>query len=175
MKKFAPASLAAFVLLAGAATTASPMKGMFNDAFGVKASVVTVADVEADAASVFAKVDVDNSGTLNIDEFAGQAVVLAELARFNRTVAIDGQTEKQIALPDMISETVSLTERSSMDAVARRAFHQFAEGGEMTVEGFTAYRMGQMDKADTNNDGQLKRHELELYASAVARPAQPRG
>lgn len=175
MKKFVPASLAATALLIGAATTASPMKSMFNEAFGETASTVSTSDIENDAAALFAKVDIDGSGTLDADEFAGQAVVIAELARFNRTVTVEGETDMQIRLPEATPERVSLTERSSIDAVARRAFHQFAEDGEMDAAAFTAYRLSVMAKADTNRDGELKRHELDLFASAQARPAQARG
>lgn len=175
MKKFVPAGLAATALLIGAATTASPMKGAFNHAFGVAATSVTATDIETDAKALFAKVDIDRSGTLDADEFAGHALVLAELARFNRTVTIEGESEMQIRLPDGTPDQVSHTERGSIDAVARRAFHQFADNGEMSEEGFTAYRLSMMDKADTNRDGTLKSHELERFASAMARPAQPRG
>lgn len=175
MKKIVPAAFVTSALLIGAATTASPMKGVMNDAFGEPADALTASDIVADADASFAKADLNSSGTLDVDEFAARAVVVAELSRFNGTVSIEGDANKQIVLPDGVSESVSLTERSSIDAVARRTFHQFATEGQMSVDQFTEYRLNAMSKVDRNKDEKLTRFELQRFALNVAQPAQPRG
>lgn len=175
MKKFIPAATAVTALLIGAATTAGPMNGMFNETFGEPAAKVTEADMTLDATTLFARVDIDGSGTLDVDEFASHRVILAELARFNRTVTVEGETDMQIALPSQVADRLSLTERSAIEAVARHTFHLYTDEDGMTAESFTAYRLDEMAKADRNRDGELTRHELERFAAHVAKPAQPRG
>lgn len=175
MKKIIPAATAATALLVGAVTTAAQTSGDFNAAFGEQATEITKQDMAADANSLFAKVDVDGSGDLDVDEFASHTVILAELARLNRAVTVEGHKDVQIDVPDSVAERMSNTERGSIDAVARRTFHSFSAGDVMTLEGFTNYRMSTMAKADTNRDGTLRNRELQYFASVVAKPVQPRG
>lgn len=175
MKTIIPAVIATFVLLAGAATTAGQMNGTFNEAFGEKATEITKEDMTTDAKALFARVDVDGSGDLDVDEFAGHQVILAQLARLNRTVTVEGGVEKQIPLPDGVAMRLSETERGAIDAVARRTFHDYADKGRMSADAFAAYRLETMARIDRNRDGVLKKGELERFAALVAKAGSPRG
>lgn len=175
MRSLFTASLAATALLAGAAVTAGPVAGSINAAFGAPATAIGVEDVRGDAEALFAKVDVDQSGDLDIEEFASHVVVLAELARFSGLVALDGPVPQQISLPTGMAPRMAPTERAAIDAVARRTFFDHAAGGTMAADSYVSYRLSVMAKADGNGDGVLEGPELTRFAVHVTKPALPKG
>lgn len=175
MKSFVTASIAATALLAGAAVTAGPMKGPVNSAFGTPATAIAVEDVRKDALSLFDKVDVDRSGDIDVEEFASHVVILAELARFNGTVSVDGTVSQQILLPSGLEPRMAITDRAAIDAVSRRTFFNHAPQGSMGREAYAAYRLSVMADADRNNDGVLNGAELTQFAMSVTKPATSKG
>ena len=140
--------------------------------YGDLAESLALDDVWVDAERVFAKVDVDRSGEIDVDEYAAQAVVYAGLVRFNGVVAIDGRELIHVGLPTEASATMGTAERAAIDAVARDDYYRIAAEGAITPTRWIAMRMAAFDAADRNGDGQLTGRELQRYAMGLAQYAQ---
>jgi hypothetical protein len=163
-------TIAAFATTAALAAVAiaAPAASAFNDAFGARSDRVTLDAVAEDARRAFARVDIDRSGAVDIEEFAAQAVIYAELARLNRLVAFDGDTTQHIPLGRDVPHTLNYGERIAIDAVARRQFHQQAENGALDETRFVTARLAMFERADRNRDDALSGRELGHYAELVA-------
>lgn len=131
--------------------------------------LLTRQDVAQDAQHSFEEVDTDRNGVIDIDEYAAQAYVQAELARLNRYVTVESNEAMRIALPSYAPESVTLQERSRISAIARRQYYEFAgadaeiDPGEWAMASQAAF-----SKADRNDDGRLRRDELTIYANDIA-------
>jgi hypothetical protein len=164
-KKTAFSLIAATGVFASAATVA----GVESDVFGTPAATVSKQDFLIDASRSFAKVDVDNSGTIDLEEFAAQAVVYAELARLNRLVTVDGAHEMRIDVPDNVRDTLGYAERTAIDAVARRSFYLHSpDGAPLTPTQWTVARTELFSAANRNNDDTLTGRELKTLARIIA-------
>ncbi len=163
-----PAIGAAFI--AGAAMAATG--DIAAPAFGGPAQALSSSDADRRAALLFAQSDLDGSGDLSVEEFSALSVVSAELARLSGFVALDvgGETSRVIDIADVAPASVSLTERTRIEAVASHEFHDAAgPDGVLDEDDFLALERERFIAADLNGDGALKRQELSVYGLRVAR------
>jgi hypothetical protein len=133
------------------------------------ATALRVDDVWLDAERTFAKVDVDMSGLVEIDEYAAQAVVYATLARFEGAVPVDGVEAMRVDLPGPRGEGIGAAEQAAIDAIARGDFYAVAPDGQgLSLGDWVALRLQTFGEADHDEDGVLTGRELRSYASAIA-------
>ncbi|WOI52907.1 hypothetical protein [Parvularcula sp. LCG005] len=141
----------------------------FGSAFGSTSQFVSKEDATLHAHRAFDKIDVDRSGSIDIDEFAAQAIVYAEMARNQRTVTIDGNMVHRIDLPDGISDRLSPQERTSIDAQARRTFYEISHQGQpLSKAAWQMSQQRQFEQADRNANGRLEGRELNAFARNVS-------
>ena len=116
--------------------------------------------------SVFIRADRDCDGHLNADEYASLHLVTTELAALNGFIRITiGDMPEIIALPASIPDHIHNTTRTRLDQAARQYFHTHSGDNHlMNKEEFAMYSWHAFQKADSNNDGTLKRKELTAYA-----------
>jgi hypothetical protein len=165
INKPAAALAATAAITMGTAVSSNPL----SEAFGAEAGALPLGEVLVDAARAFSKVDMNQDGLVDEDEFAAQRVVYAQLARFNRVVPIDGHDVVSIAVPEDVPQSMSTPERAALDAVARRDYHMrvLAEPG-LTEQAFSEWRLETFRSADRDRDGVLHEKELDTYARLVA-------
>lgn len=158
--------LAAAVALTAGSTSLSEA---FENPFGAPVERLPMTEAMIDAARAFAKVDVNKDGIVDIDEFAAQRVVYAQLARFNRHVPVDGRVTVRLPIPENVPESLTGPERAALDAVARRDFQLRAAGAEGLDEArWQDARLETFSLADDNGDGELRGQELAHYARYMA-------
>lgn len=158
----------ALTALTGAASVAGPFAN-FAGNHGPAIAAVTRIEAAQDGAAMFHRVDVDQNGVLDIEEFAAQAVVQAELARLNRLVLLGGEEARHVPLPRGVEQTLTASMRATLDAVARQEFHAHADSdGALGVKAYTTLRLAVFDEADRNNDGQLIGREPSGFAIRIA-------
>ena len=160
--------LAAGVGAVGVADTSTEgfaARGTITDALAID-------DVWVDAERVFAKVDVDRNGEIDVNEYAAQALVFAGMARFDGSVMIDGRETLRIGLGAIDEAGLGAAERSAIDAVARADYYEaVAQAGRITSRAWVELRLEAFAAADRNEDGQLTGGELTRYAEGFARYA----
>lgn len=176
MTKNTTAFAAIALAMTGAAAVASPLVSTLNDAFGSHAASVSTDDILVNADRAFVRADMDENGTLNIDEFAAQAVIDAQLARFNGLVAIDTAETVHINLPMNSPQPLTSGERARIDTVARSQFHVFTtEGEEMNADEYARFQMARFAVADGNQDQKLSGDELVMFAMDMAQMRRAEG
>ncbi|NNU16876.1 hypothetical protein HK107_11160 [Parvularcula sp. ZS-1/3] len=140
-----------------------------NNPFGVATEELPMTHVLVDAARAFEKVDVDKDGLITEDEYAGQRVVYAQLARFNGVIPVDGQTTVRIPVPESLKMPLTVSERAAIDAVARRDYHLHAAGKPgLDQSAWQNARLELFMLADANADDALSGDELGTYARYMA-------
>ncbi|MEE4211165.1 MAG: hypothetical protein V2I43_18095 [Parvularcula sp.] len=165
IKKPAAALAVTAVVTMGTAVSSNTL----SEAFGAEAGALPLGEALVDAARAFSKVDMNQDGLVDEDEFAAQRVVYAQLARFNRVVPVDGHDVVSIAVPEAVPQSMSHPERAALDAIARRDYHMrvLAEPG-LTQQTWSEWRLETFRSADRNRDGILAGRELDTYAMLVA-------
>lgn len=122
-----------------------------------------------DAARSFEKVDMNRDGKVDADEFTSRRVVIAQLARFSRSVAIDGQESVTLVVPDDVPVKLGASERAALEAIARRDFQVRAFGADgLNPSQWQESRLEAFFDADKDGDGVLRDDELAGYLKAVA-------
>ena len=138
--------------------------------FGPQGESIMLEDARLNADRMFDKIDVDGDGQLSIDEYASQAVVNASLSRFNGIIAVDGRETYHIALPAEATGRLSSHEQTTIDAVARNEFYQFAgTDSAMDRREWITAQLTDFAEVDFNEDGVLRGPELEVYSMNIAR------
>ena len=163
------AAIAGAALLGAVGVADTAPRAPVAPAFGELAETLAIDDVWVDAERVFAKVDVDRNGEIDVDEYAAQAVVFAGLVRFNGVVAVDGRQTLHIGLPTTAEASLGAAERTAIDAVARADYYAVTADGPITSRRWVELRMAAFDAADRNEDGVLTGRELSRFAMALAR------
>lgn len=171
-----PKSIFPFLVLPGFAAILAAGAGLVHaasvetdGAYGAPATHLEAATVAATAKSVFSRADLDNDGTLSIDEFLTFAVVSAELARLNGFVPVDyAGGVRTAALPR--AEAWTAADRARVEAAAERDYALFAGGDQrMSSEEFVAMRLESLTAADLDRNGVLTGSELSRFAAIEAR------
>jgi hypothetical protein len=140
----------------------------FENPFGAPIEVLPETEVMVDAARAFDKIDMNRDGLIDEDEYAAQRVVYAQLARFNRQIAIDGTVTVRVPVPDEIGESLTSPEKVALDAVARRDYRLRVTGGGFDRAAWEEARLETFFLNDANGDGELRGKELHAYASYFA-------
>ena len=136
------------------------------DAF---AADLPMTEAMIDAARSFAKVDMNRDGKIAAEEYTSRRVVVAHLARFSRSVAIDGQELVTLVLPDDVPVKLGQSERAALEAIARRDFQVRAFGADgLNASQWQESRLEAFFNADRDGDGVLRDGELASYLKAVA-------
>lgn len=132
-------------------------------------TVLPVTEAMIDAARSFRRVDINRDGIVDADEYASQRVVTAQLARFSRSVSIEGQHVMTMALPEDVPGRLGDSEKAALDTVARRDFKVRAFGSKgLDAAGWQDARLELFSNADANGDDVLEGAELENYLRALA-------
>lgn len=156
---------ATVAITAGSASVGSNSEAVF----GAVAGEVPMTEAMIDAARAFTKVDVNRDGLVDIDEYASQYVVYAQLARFNRQIPVDGHHTSAIPVPDDIPPTMTASERAGLDAIARRDFHmKVGSNPGLDAAAWQDAKLERFYIADADADGSLAGDELVAYARDVA-------
>ena len=140
-----------------------------EEAFGNKAVALQKVDVEKDAAVLFAKVDLNQDGRIDVDEYAAQKLVRASLARFTGVVVVDGQEVQHINVPAKVVGKMAPHEQTTIDAIARSEFYQVS-GDNAYLEKAEWLALSQLNfsEADFDRNNRLQGRELDFYALKVA-------
>ena len=102
-------------------------------------------------------------------EYSSQRVVRAQLARFSRSIRVDGQTVLNVAVPEGVSKRLTQSERAALDTVSRNEFHLRSAGSEgLTPAQWQDSRLEAFTLADMDASGALEGAELEGYARFLA-------
>jgi len=144
-------------------------------AYGAAVQALSSQDAAAHAQSVFARADLDQSGALDVNEYAALAIVTAELARLNGFFALEvGDGREIVPLPVNAPAALAGSERARVTAVAHAEFYALA--GEDAVMDFSEYA-GEQDArfaaADRNRNGALTKAELVSFAARAAMLTRP--
>jgi hypothetical protein len=163
-------NLKLMTVLAATATLTAGSASLGEDApFGLSGDAVPLTEAMVDAARGFDKIDVNNDGLIDEDEFAGQKLVYAQLARFSRSLTIDGQTPIRVDVPATVPDSIGVSERAALDAVARRDFRvRNLTGPGLTEADWQQARLEPFRRADKDGDGILRGRELAGYAALIA-------
>lgn len=157
-----------------AATTTAALSGQNTDLLRQDRSSVAIEDIAVDAFRSFHEIDINDDGMIDVDEYAAQAIVYAELARFNRYVTIETEETTIIPLPRNTPDSVTLAERTRIETISRREYYVYAgDDGEMSPRDWIASRQAEADHYDTNEDGIVEAGELQRLAMSVAQWRQP--
>lgn len=157
----------AVAAVAGLAFTTDGVPGAYDDSSIAKLSQ---ADVAAHAERVFARADMDQDHALSADEYTALTVITAELAHLNGFVVIEKEDGVATA-PLLVSTHAALSpaEQTRIAAVARKAFYIFAgEDGRMSADEFSASQQFSFEAADLNQNGELAKQELSVFAQRQA-------
>jgi hypothetical protein len=141
----------------------------FENPFGAPIEVLPETEVMVDAARAFDKIDMNRDGVIDEDEYAAQRVVYAQLARFNRQIAIDGTVTVRVPVPDDIGEQLTSPEKVALDAVARRDYRmRMGDQPGFDRASWEENRLEVFYLSDQNGDGELRGKELHEYAAHYA-------
>lgn len=156
---------AAFALSASLAYTAVDEEGR-SPAYGESLTALSQSVFEDHAGALFVRIDRNQDGALDIDEYAAHSIVRAELAMLNGFVSIgESAAPGVIDLGSPRARALTRYEHIEIDARARSAFYQHAgEDGQMTEDQFIASERLVFDAVDFNGNGVLKRAELAAFA-----------
>ncbi|MEL7015017.1 MAG: hypothetical protein AAFY32_01205 [Pseudomonadota bacterium] len=108
---------------------------------------------------IFERSDLDGSGYLDVDEFAGLQVVKRELAHLNGFIRVTIAGEQKILLLKDKRNTTTIQiqspeDRVRIDAVARQVFYgQAGDDQRMVADEYLALSRDIFDSADRNGDG----------------------
>ena len=160
-------SFAAVAAVAGLAFAAVESPDAYD---GEALKTLSEADIAGHAERVFARADMDASGTLDADEYTALSVVTAELARLNGFVVIEREDEPaRIEIATGEPASLPEAEHIRIAAVAQTRFYGFAgDDGVMTADEFAAAQAWLFASADFNNNGQLAKRELAVFAKQQA-------
>lgn len=172
MMSIAIKAAAAVLAAAGLAFTAADEEAM-GLAYTVdnKVSVLTEENVAEHAAIVFHRADRNQDGSIDADEYASLSIAAAELARLNGFVVIesDDGAPGLLSIASAAPASLSRAEHARIDAVARNVFYRHAgDNGKMSEQEYADAQRAVFDAADFNNNGVLKRGELEVFAQRQA-------
>jgi hypothetical protein len=131
---------------------------------------LAASDLEIHASLLFARADLDRSHTLDADEYAALSLVTAELARLNGRVPLLRMNDtRNIPVPSHTPASFKWSERTSIEAMARREFYAAAgDDAAMSASEFVADENARFAEADRNGDGRLARNELLAFGAALA-------
>ncbi len=138
-------------------------------AYGEPVARLSAADAREHADAIFACADQNRSETLDADEYAALAVVLAELSRLNGFVVLRSEIEDRIVPLPFQTPELTRSERTRIEAVARRDFYAAAGGDSQLSQ--AEYAEEQADRfadADRNRNGVLAAGELVAFAAHTA-------
>ncbi|MEM6649322.1 MAG: hypothetical protein AAF603_03635 [Pseudomonadota bacterium] len=170
MRKTSFSMVAAIAAFAGTVSIAKPLSLILSDAFGGPATQMTLQDLHLDATARFKAMDIDRNDLLDAEEYASQALVYAELARFTRVVTIEGADLVHISLPQEVAPRLTSKDRLAIETAARRDYAYYAEkGAPLSHEDWIVAQTNKFRNADANQDGKLSGHELQGYALYVAK------
>ncbi|MEO1043385.1 MAG: hypothetical protein AAFX52_13975 [Pseudomonadota bacterium] len=160
--RFAARMLAGMIGFTGAAFGA-------DDPFGAEATVLTEQQLVAHAETVFDRVDQDQDGWLDAEEFTAERLVSAQLARLSRRVPIDADETVHIVVPREVPSSLELGERQTLTNIAR---HEHAARAVDTPglnrAAFADLFIEEFLAADHDFDGVLKADELSHFARLMA-------
>ncbi|RFB05162.1 hypothetical protein [Parvularcula marina] len=135
-----------------------------------KRSSIEIDQFEADAQKSFYRIDINDDDKIDIEEFAAQTLVHAELARFNGYVTLETDEITYIPLSNRPQYELSLSERTRITTLARREFYEYAgDDGEMSFYEWTSYKLADVRQHDRDRDSRIEGDELTDYARQVAR------
>ena len=139
------------------------------DADLINATELAMTEVMIDAARSFEKVDRNADGLIDVEEFTSQRVVRAQLARFTRSIPVEGVTTVRVALPTSISNRLTESERAALETVTRNDFALRTSGGEgLTQAQWQDARLETFALADMDGSGTLEGEELVSFVQALA-------
>ncbi|MEZ5922465.1 MAG: hypothetical protein R3C60_14100 [Parvularculaceae bacterium] len=167
--KFAiPAIAAAIAAGAGLWKEATPESG---SAYGATITQLDASMVAEDAALRFERADFDNSGALDADEYATQALVTAELARVNHFAPMRiGMSVGKVALPASVPANVDAKEREAILRSASIVFQTIAsDDRKISRQEFVGAALEQMLASDMDRNGALTGSELSTFAMRQAK------
>jgi len=171
MKRFALIMSAAVITVlcaGGVAGTISQTNA--SEASSTQAGTLRLQDAWNSAEALFERIDLNKDRRIDVDEFAAQTVVLADMVRSAGALRIAERDDLRIDLPEAGAAPLTPAERISLDAIARDAFYAAAEGeGSLTPESWIALKLRDFASADFDADGELKGRELPAYALRIAR------
>jgi len=163
--------IALSALTAAAVSVAAPALAEDRFEAGDAATIdqLPVTEAMIDAARSFTKVDMNKDGKIDADEYTSRRVVVAQLARFSRSVAIDGQEDLTLVLPEDVPVKLGQSERAALEAISRRDFKVRAFGAEgLDAAQWQESRLELFFEADRDGDGVLRDDELATYLKAMA-------
>lgn len=160
--RFAARLLAGLIGFTGAAFGA-------DDPFGAEATSLTEEQLIAHATVVFARVDRDQDGWLDADEFAAERIVSAQLARLNRRIPIDADATVHLIVPSEVPSSMELGERHTLTNIALNEHAARTAGAPgLDVAMFAEILLEEFLNADRDFDGVLEADELHIFARLMA-------
>ncbi len=158
------------VAISGFAAAGSAKNFSQLEAFGPAQARLELEDLQQDASTLFDTVDIDQSGSISVDEYAAQTVVRASLARFTGAVVIDGIETFHVPVPPEAMTQLSHVEQTAIDAIARNEFYRLSgHDGQINLAEWLELSESGFSDADFNVDGQLSGRELHYFALRIAR------
>lgn len=160
----------AVIAIGVSAALASATSVSERAAYGAATMSLTREGAAEHSRAIFARADVDDSGALDVNEYAALATVTAELARLNGFIALEvGDAAAVVALPIEYPTALAGAERARVEAVARAEFYSAAGAdGVMSSEEFSNEQASRFAEADRNRNGALVKSELVSFAARTA-------
>jgi len=169
--KFAiPVIAAAIAASAGLWKEAAP-ESAAGPAYGAMITQLDASVVAEDAARRFERADLDNSGALDADEYATQALVTAELARVNHFAPMRiGMSVGKVALPASVPASVNAGEREAILRSSSIVFQTIAgDDRKISRQEFVGAALEQMLASDMDRNGALTGSELSTFSMRQAK------
>jgi hypothetical protein len=153
---------------AGLVTTASVTPAPAYGPAAVKLEAVAAA---SQATRLFDRADLDNDGSLGLDEYTIFAVVTAELARLNGFIPVDGgRGIETVAIARSAKPFVDDQDKAKIKERATREYRLIAGNDErLSADEFVNAQLEQFLAADVDRNGVLAGIELTSYASGQSR------